>query len=180
MRLRFVTETADTGARRSFICIVIDIVVLALLLSCADGSSGLARTMQAALDRRHPPLFVFGDSLVDVGNNKFVPFSIVRDDFYPNGVDFVDGPTGRFTNGRTVADILCKSSQARLKPYLIRIFNCNWSMPQSHALIGSAWTWILRSVLSFELHSKLSIPEHTSFPKNALEWFRRRPPWPVQ
>ncbi|KAE8652639.1 hypothetical protein Csa_013496 [Cucumis sativus] len=49
-------------------------------------------------------IFVFGDSLVDVGNNNFL-HSAARANYYPYGVDFTDGPTGRFSNGRTVIDM---------------------------------------------------------------------------
>ncbi|KAK4737565.1 hypothetical protein R3W88_001262 [Solanum pinnatisectum] len=48
--------------------------------------------------------FVFGDSLVDVGNNNYIP-SLSKANFYPNGIDF-GRPTGRYTNGRTIVDII--------------------------------------------------------------------------
>ena len=51
-----------------------------------------------------PALILFGDSTVDVGNNNFLN-SMVRSDFLPYGRDFdTRSPTGRFTNGRMVAD----------------------------------------------------------------------------
>jgi len=50
--------------------------------------------------------FVFGDSLVDVGNNNYIP-SLSKANFYPNGIDF-GRPTGRYTNGRTIVDIIGK------------------------------------------------------------------------
>ncbi|XP_062076138.1 GDSL esterase/lipase At1g71250 [Humulus lupulus] len=52
-----------------------------------------------------PAMFVFGDSLVDDGNNNFLS-SMARSNYYPYGCDFSGGATGRFTNGRTVADML--------------------------------------------------------------------------
>jgi hypothetical protein len=52
-----------------------------------------------------PALYVFGDSLLDNGNNNFLP-TLARANFLPYGVDFPRGPTGRFSNGRTVADFL--------------------------------------------------------------------------
>ncbi|KAL8244494.1 hypothetical protein R6Q59_010752 [Mikania micrantha] len=48
--------------------------------------------------------FVFGDSLVEVGNNNYV-VTLSRANYPPNGIDF-GKPTGRFTNGRTITDIL--------------------------------------------------------------------------
>ncbi|ANM71022.1 GDSL lipase/esterase [Arabidopsis thaliana x Arabidopsis arenosa] len=56
--------------------------------------------------RDHQPLapafFVFGDSLVDSGNNNYIP-TLARANYFPYGIDF-GFPTGRFCNGRTVVD----------------------------------------------------------------------------
>ncbi|KAK7363473.1 hypothetical protein VNO77_05617 [Canavalia gladiata] len=51
-----------------------------------------------------PANFVFGDSLLDVGNNNYI-VSLSKANFPPNGIDF-GRPTGRFTNGRTIVDII--------------------------------------------------------------------------
>lgn len=53
-----------------------------------------------------PAAFIFGDSLVDAGNNNYIA-SLSKANYPPNGIDF-DGhqPTGRYTNGRTIVDIL--------------------------------------------------------------------------
>ncbi|XP_031251411.1 GDSL esterase/lipase At1g71250-like [Pistacia vera] len=52
-------------------------------------------------------LFVFGDSLVDVGNNNYLS-SIAKANYYPYGVDFEFGTTGRFSNGKTFVDFLAR------------------------------------------------------------------------
>lgn len=53
-----------------------------------------------------PANFVFGDSLVDVGNNDYIP-TLSKANYPPNGIDFPNQvPTGRFTNGQTIIDIL--------------------------------------------------------------------------
>ncbi|KAL9243750.1 hypothetical protein vseg_017601 [Gypsophila vaccaria] len=52
-----------------------------------------------------PALYVFGDSLFDSGNNNWLP-TLARANYPPYGHDFVDGATGRFTNGETVADFI--------------------------------------------------------------------------
>ena len=52
-----------------------------------------------------PALYVFGDSLFDSGNNNILP-TIAKANYLPYGVNFVKGVTGRFTNGRTIADFL--------------------------------------------------------------------------
>ncbi|XP_030471645.1 GDSL esterase/lipase At5g08460 [Syzygium oleosum] len=52
-----------------------------------------------------PAFFVFGDSLVDDGNNNFLN-SFAKANYLPYGVDFDGGPSGRFCNGRTIIDFL--------------------------------------------------------------------------
>ncbi|XP_021714217.1 GDSL esterase/lipase At2g23540-like [Chenopodium quinoa] len=52
--------------------------------------------------------FIFGDSLVDAGNNNYLS-TLSKADTTPNGIDFKASggtPTGRFTNGRTIGDIV--------------------------------------------------------------------------
>ncbi|KAK1317617.1 GDSL esterase/lipase 7 [Acorus calamus] len=49
-----------------------------------------------------PAMFIFGDSLIDDGNNNFLP-TIARANYAPYGIDF-GAPTGRFCNGLTVVD----------------------------------------------------------------------------
>ncbi|KAF8389969.1 hypothetical protein HHK36_024489 [Tetracentron sinense] len=54
-----------------------------------------------------PVTFVFGDSLTEVGNNNFLQYSLAKSNFPWYGVDYKSGqPTGRFTNGRTIGDII--------------------------------------------------------------------------
>ena len=53
-------------------------------------------------------MFVFGDSLVDTGNNDYIP-STARANFKPNGLDYPSGlPTGRFCNGKIISDFISK------------------------------------------------------------------------
>lgn len=54
-----------------------------------------------------PAIFILGDSLVDAGNNNYI-VSLSKANYIPNGIDF-GRPTGRYTNGRTIADIIGKS-----------------------------------------------------------------------
>lgn len=50
-------------------------------------------------------MFVFGDSLVDDGNNNFLS-SLAKANYLPYGIDFYEGPSGRFCNGKTIIDFL--------------------------------------------------------------------------
>ena len=54
-------------------------------------------------------VYVFGDSLVDVGNNNYLSFSIERAILPHYGIDFpTKKPNGRFSNGKNAADFIGK------------------------------------------------------------------------
>ncbi|MED6188181.1 hypothetical protein PIB30_083579, partial [Stylosanthes scabra] len=50
-------------------------------------------------------MFVFGDSLVDNGNNNYL-ISFAKANFVSYGIDTSWGPTGRFSNGKILIDLL--------------------------------------------------------------------------
>lgn len=54
-----------------------------------------------------PCYFIFGDSLVDNGNNNQLS-SLARANYLPYGIDFPNGPTGRFSNGKTTVDVIAQ------------------------------------------------------------------------
>ncbi|XP_050215571.1 GDSL esterase/lipase At1g71691-like [Mercurialis annua] len=60
---------------------------------------------QGGVRRREmvPAMFIFGDSLIDNGNNNNLP-SLAKANYFPYGIDFNGGPTGRFSNGYTMVD----------------------------------------------------------------------------
>ncbi|KAJ0043318.1 hypothetical protein Pint_18566 [Pistacia integerrima] len=64
--------------------------------------------------------FVFGDSLTEVGNNNHLQYSLARSDYPWYGIDFSGRQaTGRFSNGRTIGDIISeKLGIASPPPYL--------------------------------------------------------------
>ncbi|KAL9257623.1 GDSL esterase/lipase LTL1-like protein [Drosera capensis] len=70
----------------------------------------------AAKGQKRRALFVFGDSLVDSGNNNFLA-TTARADSPPYGIDFPSHKaTGRFSNGHNIPDIL--SEQIGSEPTL--------------------------------------------------------------
>ncbi|KAJ4982112.1 hypothetical protein NE237_032949 [Protea cynaroides] len=81
---------------------VITTWVLSVFILVSNLLSGISR-VQA--EPQVPCYFIFGDSLVDNGNNMALP-TVAKALTYPYGIDFPKGPTGRFTNGRTVADVV--------------------------------------------------------------------------
>ncbi|KAM6550095.1 hypothetical protein CsatB_021771 [Cannabis sativa] len=58
-----------------------------------------------------PAVFIFGDSIVDVGNNNNLP-TLVKANFPPYGRDFANHrSTGRFSNGKLAIDYLVDTLQ---------------------------------------------------------------------
>jgi hypothetical protein len=67
-----------------------------------------------ATTTKGPVIYIFGDSMSDVGNNNYLLLSIAKCDYPWYGIDYEGGyPTGRFTNGRTIGDIMGKRAHAR-------------------------------------------------------------------
>ncbi|XP_054808334.1 GDSL esterase/lipase EXL3-like [Prosopis cineraria] len=68
-----------------------------------------------------PAVIVFGDSIVDTGNNNYIN-TMVKCNFLPYGRDFGPGnlPTGRFSNGMVPSDIIAAKFGVTqlLPPYL--------------------------------------------------------------
>ncbi|XAR61636.1 Triacylglycerol lipase [Bertholletia excelsa] len=68
-----------------------------------------------------PAVILFGDSIIDQGNNNYLLSPLVKCNYPPYGKDFVGGmPTGRFSNGRTPPDILADELGIKefVPPYL--------------------------------------------------------------
>ncbi|XP_027332573.1 GDSL esterase/lipase At5g55050 [Abrus precatorius] len=74
-----------------------------------------------------PAVYVFGDSLVDVGNNNYLILSIAKANHPYYGIDFpTHKPTGRFTNGKNAADFIAeKLGLATSPPYLSLVSKAN-------------------------------------------------------
>lgn len=65
--------------------------------------------------------FVFGDSLVDNGNNNYL-VTTARADSPPYGIDYpTHRPTGRFSNGLNIPDII-----SRMLSFHILIFRLKY------------------------------------------------------
>lgn len=81
-----------------------------------------------------PAVFVLGDSLVDVGNNNYLPLSIAKADFQHNGIDFLGKkPTGRFCNGKNAADFLgASTSMPKTHNYYLSVLS--YGNSKSHLL----------------------------------------------
>uniref|UniRef100_A0ACD5VUJ3 Uncharacterized protein n=1 Tax=Avena sativa TaxID=4498 RepID=A0ACD5VUJ3_AVESA len=82
----------ETMELRRLVCLVAAAAALATVARC---------------DPQVPCYFIFGDSLVDNGNNNYI-MSLARSNYPPYGIDFPGGPSGRFTNGLTTVDVIAQ------------------------------------------------------------------------
>ncbi|KAK1684144.1 hypothetical protein QYE76_044992 [Lolium multiflorum] len=104
---------AAMAASSPAVSTVLAVVAVALLLAAAG-----APTASAAR-----AFFVFGDSLVDNGNNNYL-MTTARADAPPYGIDYpTHMPTGRFSNGLNIPDIISEYLESEpalpyLSPYL--------------------------------------------------------------
>ena len=89
-----------------------------LLVLAAAGAAVVVRG-----EPQVPCYFVFGDSLVDNGNNNDIA-SLARANYPPYGIDFPGGATGRFSNGLTTVDAICKlAALLDQAPFVLIWFN---------------------------------------------------------
>ncbi|KAL8060052.1 hypothetical protein ABFX02_03G128400 [Erythranthe guttata] len=120
----------SSSKRRRFMCICLMVVLINVnvVLVCSSSTSTNTTTSSTVADEddgdsgsggsqgggaaaaagaaQASALFVFGDSLVDNGNNNFLN-SIAKSNYFPYGIDSDTGaPTGRFSNGNTFVDYL--------------------------------------------------------------------------
>ncbi|KAF6169125.1 hypothetical protein GIB67_038622 [Kingdonia uniflora] len=89
-----------------------------------------------------PALYVFGDSLVDSGNNNFLETTAVAN-YKPYGIDFPHGPTGRFTNGKTIEDFFSESLGLPCVPAYLSLSNDEKSNVTTGVNYGSGSAGIL-------------------------------------
>jgi hypothetical protein len=78
------------------------------LVACLVISMEVVYTAAVGIHQPPPPIYVFGDSYMDVGNNNFLSGpNVPRANMLYYGVDFPAGiPTGRFSNGYNTADYI--------------------------------------------------------------------------
>ncbi|KAG9156766.1 hypothetical protein Leryth_027328 [Lithospermum erythrorhizon] len=83
-------------------------------------------------------IYVFGDSLVDVGNNNYIKLSILKANFPHNGIDYPGRkPTGRFNNGKNAADFLAEKLGLPTSPPYLKDVNQNFPKGVSFASGGA-------------------------------------------
>jgi hypothetical protein len=87
--------------------VAIAVLVLATVADAASTPAAAATTTTKSA----PVIYIFGDSMSDVGNNNYLLLSLAKCNYPWYGIDYKTGyPTGRFTNGRTIGDIMGEST----------------------------------------------------------------------
>ncbi|KAB1209148.1 GDSL esterase/lipase 2 [Morella rubra] len=99
---------------------------------------------QLCLPEKHIALFVFGDSLYDVGNNNYINTnSDYRSNVWPYGETTFKYPTGRFSDGRIIPDFIAEYAKLPLiSPYLNPAYRqyadgANFASAGAGALVGT-------------------------------------------
>ena len=81
---------------------VFALIIVTFIIYCSPPAAGLTLPKNVTI----PALIVWGDSIVDPGNNNAVN-TIIKCNFDPYGMDYDGGvPTGRFSNGRVPSDLI--------------------------------------------------------------------------
>ncbi|KAL8150738.1 hypothetical protein V2J09_020546 [Rumex salicifolius] len=113
-----------TAVTRAVFTVIL--VVLPFAVAARVGAPA-ASPAESPTSNKNLVTFVFGDSLTDVGNNNYLPYALAKCNFPWYGVDYIGGKaTGRFTNGRTIGDIIsAKLGISPPPPYLSLSTNDN-------------------------------------------------------
>ncbi|KAM3323943.1 GDSL esterase/lipase [Capsicum chacoense] len=78
-----------------------------LFVLLVNNNNVICQEEGAARSAMVPAMFIFGDSLIDNGNNNNLA-SLAKANYFPYGIDFNGGPTGRFSNGLTMVDVIAE------------------------------------------------------------------------
>jgi hypothetical protein len=93
-------------ASRALLVMTVTVVILHRTLCVAASPATPVTAPPATKQTRTPALFLFGDSIVDTGNNNGI-ITTIRCNFAPYGQDFPGhNATGRFSNGKVPGDIV--------------------------------------------------------------------------
>ncbi|KAK1326136.1 GDSL esterase/lipase EXL3 [Acorus calamus] len=137
-----------------------ELTLLASLSSSTLSFSFLLLVQALALNRTRntaPALIVFGDSIVDPGNNNGMN-TMIKCNFPPYGQDFIDHkPTGRFSNGRVPSDMI--ASQMGIKELVPAYLGTNLTPEDLLTGVSFASGANGYDPLTSKLMSVLSLPE---------------------
>ncbi|XP_076888458.1 GDSL lipase-like [Bidens hawaiensis] len=112
------------------------IVSCFLMITCCLSSEGQFS--------KHSALFVFGDSLLDSGNNNYINTTAeFQANFWPYGISYFNPPTGRFSNGRLIHDFIAEQARLPFIPTYLKpgnnefVYGANFASAGAGALVES-------------------------------------------
>ncbi|KAD2804236.1 hypothetical protein E3N88_37613 [Mikania micrantha] len=89
-------------------------------------------------------VFLFGDSQFDPGNNAYIKNCTIQANFPPYGSSFFPRPTGRFTDGRIVADFIAQFLETEFQKPFQELANGKWNgFPENGINFASGGSGIL-------------------------------------
>ncbi|XP_021833180.1 GDSL esterase/lipase 1-like [Prunus avium] len=105
----------------------------ASLLLASSSSHGHSRQ-----HKKHEAMFIFGDSVFDVGNNNYMnsttSFQAI---FFPYGETFFSYPTGRFSDGRLIPDFIAEYAKLPYSPPFLQPGLNNYTYGVNFASAGA-------------------------------------------
>ncbi|KAI4325380.1 hypothetical protein MLD38_030786 [Melastoma candidum] len=117
----------------------------------SGGGGGMGRPLGAG--NGSAPFFIFGDSLLDAGNNDYLNVSF-KANRWPYGETFFHNATGRFCNGRIPPDFIAENANLPfIKPYL----EPNFSDYTDGANFASGGAGVLPQTLEGALYLELQV-----------------------
>ncbi|KAK7294509.1 hypothetical protein RJT34_17398 [Clitoria ternatea] len=126
-------------------------------------------SMVNCLPKNHAALFILGDSLFDNGNNNYINTTMdYQANYPPFGETFFKYPSGRFSDGRMIPDVVAELAQLPLLPPYLHpghpqhIYGVNFASGGSGALRETA--------LGFVIDLKTQV----SYLRNVKNNFRQR------
>ncbi|RYR24400.1 hypothetical protein HN51_046578 [Arachis hypogaea] len=105
---------------------------------------------QICLPKKHASLFVFGDSLFDIGNNNYINTTIpFQANYPPYGITLFKYPSGRFSDGRMIPDVIAELAKLPLVPPYLHpgnpdfTYGVNFASGGSGALLQTAQGYVI-------------------------------------
>ncbi|KAF5740557.1 GDSL esterase/lipase 1 [Tripterygium wilfordii] len=93
------------------------VIGVVLLLTTTIGQAEAQPVASRSKKQLHAPLFIFGDSLYDAGNNNYLNTTKPNQaSLWPYGETYFKHPTGRYSNGRVIPDFIAQFAGMPLIP----------------------------------------------------------------
>ncbi|KAF5740582.1 GDSL esterase/lipase 5 [Tripterygium wilfordii] len=120
------------------------VIGVVLLLSTTIGQAEAQPVASRSKKQLHVPLFIFGDSLYDTGNNNYLNTTEPNQaSLWPYGETYFEHPTGRYSNGRVIPDFIAQFAGMPLIPPFLQPglheyhYGVNFASAGSGALVGT-------------------------------------------